>query len=373
MQKSKFLTGKATAVVSGIVNSFLAISKIIAGIFTNSSALLADGIHSLTDLLSDFFTYVMLHISQGDADETHPYGHGKFDTFGAFFIAGILFITGIGIMWQGVNKYLEGHMELAFGEWALFFAFVSIVANEGLFFYCKHVGEKIRSRVIVANAWHHRTDSLSSVTALIGIGGSMAGYPFLDVFAAIVISIILCKAAWDIGSRSFNELVDGAVEKSTIKKIGKLVLSQEGVKSMHHLRARTIGADIFVDIHVEVDPYISVSEGHAISENVEHCLKDNIETVNDVVVHIDPYNEESGPYPEKYSRKKLENNIYSIVKTITPKAEVHKITLHLLRAELSAEICFKSNTKVTSSQAKEIQTLLQKKGFVQVSLSVLVR
>lgn len=372
MGRAIFLTGKATAVVSGVVNSLLAASKIVAGIFTNSSALFADGLHSLTDLLSDFFTYVMLHISQEDADEDHPYGHGKFDTFGAFFIAGILFISGIGIMWQAVDKYLEGHAELIFGEWALFFAFLSIIANEGLFYYCKYVGDRTKSKVITANAWHHRVDSLSSVTALVGISGAMAGYPLLDVFAAVVIAIILCKAAWDIGAKSFNELVDGAVEKSTIKKIGKLVLAEEGVKSMHHLRARTLGADIFVDIHVEVDPYISVSEGHAISENVEHCLKDNIEYVSDVVVHIDPYNEESGPYPKHYSRKELENNIYSIVKTVISGAEIYRLTLHLLREELSAEICFKAGTGVTTAQADKIKTLLKEEGFVNVSIAVLV-
>jgi cation diffusion facilitator family transporter len=367
---SNFLhNGKATAIVSAVVNTFLSVCKIIAGLYTNSSALFADGVHSLTDLLSDVFTYFMLHVSQEDADESHPYGHGKFDTFGAFFIAALLFFSGLGIMLHAGYKYIDGHTALSMGEIALMFAFISILANEGLYLYCKKVGENINSPIIVANAWHHRVDSLSSIAALLGIAGAMAGFPILDVFAAVVIAIILCKAAWDIGFKAFNDLVDGAVEKSSIKKMGQLIIKEEGVKSMHFLRARTLGADIFVDVHVEVDPYISVSEGHAISENVEHCLKSNIDHVSDVTVHIDPYNEEGGPYPEHYSRKKLEKNICTIIQTILPKAEYDKIVLHLLREELSVEICFKENTKLNSAEIKKVKTLLKKEGFVKIELT----
>lgn len=367
---TKFLhNGKATAVVSAVVNALLSIGKIIAGLITNSSALFADGVHSLTDLLSDIFTYFMLHVSQEDADESHPYGHGKFDTFGAFFIAALLFFSGIGIMLHAGYKYVDGHTAISLGELALFFAVISILANEGLYLYCKKVGENVKSKIIIANAWHHRVDSFSSFAALVGIIGSMAGYPILDVIAAIVIAIILCKAAWNIGLKAFNDLVDGAVDKATIKKMGQLIIKEEGVKSMHVLRARTLGSNIFVDVHVEVDPYISVSEGHAISENVEHCLKDNIEHVFDVTVHIDPYNEESGPYPKHFSRKKLEKVIKNAIKQVSPQEKIEKITLHLLREEISAEICFKAGTKISEKEVKKIKTLLKKEGFLKVELT----
>jgi cation diffusion facilitator family transporter len=362
--------GKATTIVSGFVNGFLALSKIVVGLFTNSSALFADGIHSLTDLLSDFFTYIMLRISQEDADESHPYGHGKFDTFGAFFIAAILFFSGVGIMTHAIHKYLDGHATLSMGGLAVIFAGLSIAANEGLYFYCKKVGKNINSPIVIANAWHHRMDSLSSIIALVGIVGAILGFPLLDVIAAVIIAIILCKASWDIGAKAFNDLVDGAVDRATIKKMGQLIIQEDGVVSLHHLRARTLGADIFVDVHVEVDPYISVSEGHAISENVEHSLKNNIKHVEDVTVHIDPYNEESGPYPEHFSRKELEKMVKKAIKNAAPKAKVKQVLFHVLREELGVEITFQKNTTITKTHAEKVKTLLKKEGFVHVQFSI---
>lgn len=275
------------------VNLVLAVIKIAGGIIGQSQALLADGIHSLSDLASDAMVLIAVKHASEDADEDHPYGHARYETLATVALGIILIVVAGGIAYDAITR-LENPDEIAVPAlFTLIIAAISILSNEGLYHATHAVAQKIRSPLLEANAWHHRSDAISSIVVLVGIGATFIGYPVLDAVAAILVALMIAKIGLDLSRQSARELVDTALEPEMVKQIKQTILSVDGVRELHLLRTRRMGHNALVDVHIQAAPKLSISEGHHITECVETSLKDKFEAINDVTVHIDPENDET--------------------------------------------------------------------------------
>jgi cation diffusion facilitator family transporter len=254
--------------------------------------LLADGLHSLSDLIIDFMVIIGGHWSLQEADEEHPYGHQRIETAMTLFISIFLIFTG------GIIAYdaLRGMMHPAFHQtqtFALFLAIFSAVANEGLFRYTLKMNHQIDTNLLKACAWHHRSDALTSIVVVIGILASVLGFKRLDNLAAIFVGFIIIKMGWDYTWDSIQQLIDRGVELETNDAITDAIQITPGVEKIHQLRTRLMGQDIYVDVHVLVDPFISVSAGHYIAQDVHRQLMQKFPRIKDVTVHIDSEDDET--------------------------------------------------------------------------------
>jgi cation diffusion facilitator family transporter len=271
----------------------LGIAKIVGGFISTSTALIADGVHSLSDLFTDFIVIYAAKHSHREADAEHPYGHGRIETLATVALGLSLMAVAIGIAWDAVSRLFHPDRLWHPGVLALVLASLSIVVKEGLYHYSMGIARKYRSNMLKANAWHSRTDAISSVIVVIGILGSMAGLNYLDAIAAIGVAFMIVKISWDLTWHSVRELIDTGLEPERIAAIRESILHVDGVKALHILRTRRMGGDALVDVHIQVAPTISVSEGHHISETVRQQVIQEIDEVADVMVHIDPEDDES--------------------------------------------------------------------------------
>ncbi|MBI1363786.1 MAG: cation diffusion facilitator family transporter [Proteobacteria bacterium] len=330
--------GRVTSLVSAAVNMSLVAIKLVLGTLSGSAALIADGIHSLADLLTDVLTLVTVQIGRTEADDSHPYGHGKFETFGALALAIVLFLTGVFLFYEAaVQLYTHAPLK-PLPAYALYAALISVFANEALFRYCLREGKRVNSNVIIANAWHHRADGLSSLAALFGIGLSVAGFPLFDPIAAAAVALVVMKMSVKIGLESFDELVDAAVDTDTQNQINVLITEAAGVRDCHMMRARKLGGHILVDVHVDVDSHISVSEGHLVAERVEHMLKEKVDGVTDVIVHIDPKGG-GAVSPHAARRSTLKKHILDTLQAEAPAIKTEPyIVLHYFDHHIETDI-----------------------------------
>ncbi len=279
-------------ILSVFVNVSLSGLKLAGGIIGQSNALIADAVHSLSDLATDALVIFATRMGSAEADDDHPYGHVRFETAATLALSLLLVIVAFGIMTDAVNRLFTPDTLLRPGLLALVVAAVSIVANEILFQYGMRVARKWRSPLLKANAWHHRSDAISSVVVLIGIGGAMSGLSYLDSVGAIVVAVMIAKIGWDLGWPSIRELVDTAAEPDTLDAIRTSIAEVEGVEALHLLRTRRMGENILIDVHIVVPPKVSVSEGHQTAERVRAHVMDAVAEVTDVTVHIDPEDDE---------------------------------------------------------------------------------
>jgi len=275
-----------------IVNLLLSVGKLVFGYIGHSQALIADGLHSLSDLVSDAMVLLATHHSNIDADEDHPYGHARYETFATITLAVLLTVVGVGIGIDAINRLLDYQNIATPAYLTLIIAGISILSKEVLYQYTMIVARRVKSKLLEANAWHHRSDAISSIVVFVGIAGAILGYPLLDSLAAIVVALMICKIAWDLGHQSFQELVDTGLEQETLQAMEAAILDIDGVEQMHMLRTRRMGHSALADVHILVSPKLSVSEGHQISEAVEMALIDQFDEVNDITVHIDPEDDE---------------------------------------------------------------------------------
>jgi len=279
------------------INIILTILKFFAGIFGNSAAMIADAVHSFSDFVTDLIVIFSFRIVNEPADETHDYGHGKFETLASLIVGGTLLLVGIGILWTGVDRIIEiiyGEVVPRPGFIALIAAAVSIVVKEILYQYQVVVGRKINSKAIIANAWHHRSDALSSVATLFGIGGAYFlgdRWRILDPAAAVLVSFAIMKIAYDIGWDSIKELLEFSLGSEEKEKIYNIIRSVNGVINPHNLRTRKVGNYPVIDIHIEVISSLTVEDAHNIVEEVEIQLRKQYAEEAIINVHVDPENQ----------------------------------------------------------------------------------
>ena len=281
-------------IIGSIVNLLLLIFKFLAGIFGHSAAMIADAVHSLSDFITDIIVILFVRISSKPADSTHRYGHGKFETLASAIIGCILLGVGVGIFVSGVRSIVgvyRGEVLVAPSMLALIAAVVSIAFKEGLYQYTVYKGRRLNSQVVVANAWHHRSDAFSSIGTLLGIGGAIFGgekWRVLDPIAAMVVSAFIIKAAISILKMSLDELLEHSLPKEVEQEIRQIILSVEGVSSPHHLRTRRVGSNYAIEVHIRMDGALSLHDAHQITSIVEDGLKKHFGENTIVTIHTEP-------------------------------------------------------------------------------------
>ena len=274
--------------MSVIVNIALSCTQSVVGVMSKSQGLVADGIHSLSDLIADFVVLFASHKSKEDADEGHPYGHLRFETAASMVLGILLLIVGVGMIGSAVFKLETPESIPTVHIAALWVAIAALVAKELLFRFMLRVAKKVKSSLLVANAWHARSDAASSLVVGIGIVGNLAGYPILDPIAALVVGGMIAKMGWSFTWDSLHDLMDRSADEQEVETIRNTLKNTPGIKGVHDLRTRKMGDMIIVDAHIEVDASITVEEGHAIAV----CARENVMQIHRVLnlmTHVDPW------------------------------------------------------------------------------------
>jgi cation diffusion facilitator family transporter len=294
MTETRLQKGERVIWLGFFINIVLTTGKLLAGFFGRSSAMIADGIHSLSDLITDVVVLVFFKISDKEKDEKHPYGHGKFETFSAFIIALILFFVGLWIFYEGMTKIVSVVKGAVLPQphlitlWA---ALISIVVKELLYQYTNFIGKQIDSPAIIANAWHHRSDAFSSIGVAIGIAGAIflgQKWVVLDPIAGVIVSIFIMKMAVELSLPSIQELMEASLPEETIKKIETLIMEDHQIRSYHKLRTRKIGETCAIDVHIQLDHTISLVQAHNISGALCKRIRETFGEKTQVNVHAEP-------------------------------------------------------------------------------------
>ena len=295
MNKSERLTKARRVTWIGMIwNILLTILKFIIGFISRSNALIADAVHSLSDFASDISVLIGLKVAAKPVDHDHNYGHGKFETLSAIIVGLMLFIVGIGILWNSITiiyDHFNGEVLVRPGSLALYALVASILVKEGLYQYTIKSGQTLHSQVLIANAWHHRSDAFSSIAVLIGVSGAILlgdRWVILDPISAGLVSILILKIAAQTSFNSFNELMEVSLGKERQKEILALVSEVPGVNVPHNLKTRKIGNTVAIDMHIKVDKNLSIVKAHDISTLVEDKLKDSFGTDSFISIHVEP-------------------------------------------------------------------------------------
>ena len=278
------------SLVSIVGNLVLSVFKLIAGVFAHSAAMISDAVHSSSDVFSSIVVIIGVKISSKESDKEHPYGHERLECVAAIVLATILAITGLAIGYVAFTKIIGGNYDTIVtpGVLALVAAVVSILVKEAMFWYTRFYGKKLDSSALMADAWHHRSDALSSIGALIGIGGARLGFPVMEPIASLVICVFICVAALDIFKDAISKMIDQACDAETEEALRQVVLKQDGVLGIDLLHTRVFGNKIYVDLEISADGERPLKETHAIAEKVHDVLEETFPKIKHIMVHVNP-------------------------------------------------------------------------------------
>lgn len=337
--EARYREMRKVTLIGSVIDFLLGVFKILFGWLANSQSLIADGVHSFSDLATDFVVLYAAKHGSREADEEHPYGHGRIETLATAGLGVALIVVAIGIGWDAVSRLFEPERLLKPGIWALVIALVSVVSKEWIYHYTMRVARRVRSPMLEANAWHSRTDAISSIVVVIGVGGTMLGLDYLDAIAAVGVALMVAKVGYDLGWESLHELADTALEQERVEKIRKAIMTVDGVRHLHLLRSRKVGHEALVDVHVQVDPWLSVSEGHMIAIAVEEAAKASLDEVTDVTVHIDPEDDEEAPPCEGLPlRSEALQILESAWKQTGCDGKWERIQLHYIQGQIHVDV-----------------------------------
>jgi cation diffusion facilitator family transporter len=321
--------------------------------------LIADGMHSLSDLVCDFLVLIASHHSKNPADEGHPYGHGRVETAASFVLGAILVATGGTIMVTAAIKLQNIEQLPAVAPLALWVALIALLCKELLFRYMLGVGEKLRSPMLIANAWHARSDAASSLVVAVGIGANLMGFMYADSIAAILVGFMIVRMgivfAWD----AFQELIDAGLSLEEVDSIRQTLIDTQGVVSLHELRTRRMAHRALVDAHILVDPRISVSEGHSIAEHARERVLKSHQMVSEVLVHVDPEDdlEHDSNALRMPGREALLEKLAPLIMDL---AKPQRVVFHYIAGKIEAELYLAHDAFKTSAALKKAQTKLDK-------------
>ena len=353
-QQYRYNAIQKVTLIGSAVDLSLGVAKVLVGLWANSQALVADGVHSFSDLATDFFVLYVARHSNKAADEDHPYGHGRIETLATVALGATLILVAIGIAYGSIQRLQSPDVIAIPSMLALVVALVSVVAKEWIYHYTMRVAKKHRSDMLVANAWHSRSDAISSVVVAVGIVGAMNGFIYMDAIAAVIVALMVANIGFKLVLASARELIDTALDPEDIKKIDQLIHNVEGVRAVHMLRSRKSAGNAFIDVHIQVDPRISVSEGHQIGETVRHQLLKNIEIVEDVTIHIDPEDDEieraCGHLPARADVLAALQGCWQPYVT----TETDDITLHYLAGIVDVELALTIDVVTDNESARQL-------------------
>ena len=283
-------TAVKVSMVSIIGNAVLTLFKILAGVFANSGAMISDAIHSASDVFSSIIVIIGVKLAAKKSDKDHPYGHERFECVAAIVLAVILLVCGLFIGHEAIEKIGAGNtgeLEVP-GMLALIAAIVSIVSKEAMYWYTRFYAKRLDSGALMADAWHHRSDALSSIGALIGIAGAMLGYPLMDTIASLVICIFIVKAAYDIFKDAIGKMVDRSCSEEVEQEISSFASEQEGVLGVDTIKTRMFGNRIYVDIKIFADGEITLTQSHRIAKQVHNAIEHRFDKVKHITVYVKP-------------------------------------------------------------------------------------
>jgi len=338
--KVRYQATRKVTLVGMFVNVFLAAAQLLGGFFAHSQALIADGVHTLSDLASDVVVLQAAKMASKDADDDHPYGHGRFETVATVILGLALAGVAVGIALNAIDRIMNPERLLQPEPIALLFAALAIISKEGLYQYTMSVAKQIDSKMLKANAWHHRSDAVSSVLVAVGVAGSVfLEIPWLDAVAAVLVAIMIFYMGVRLILDSTMELVDTALEPEKTAEISQFISAIEGVDQMHMLRTRKMGNTVLADVHLQVNSYLSVSEGHFIAETVINKLRKKFPEMHDITVHIDPEDDETAsPSKGLPSRNEIMAKIYPAMQQAGVDQDISNIVLHYIDGKIEIEI-----------------------------------
>ncbi|MBQ6465376.1 MAG: cation transporter [Oscillospiraceae bacterium] len=282
-------TATKVSLVSVAGNAVLSFFKLLAGILAHSGAMISDAVHSASDVLSSFIVIIGVKLSVKEADREHPYGHERFECVAAIILAAVLAATGLLIGYRAVAAVrARGEAQVVPGLLALIAAVVSIAAKEAMYWYTRHYAKRLNSPALMANAWHHRSDALSSVGALFGIAGARLGYPIMEPLASLLICVFILKAAYDIFRDAMKKMVDRACDAETEQHIAECVKAHPAVLGIDRLQTREFGSRIYVDLEIRLDGGLSLVEAHEIAEQVHDKIEQEFPSIKHIMVHVNP-------------------------------------------------------------------------------------
>lgn len=276
------------SIITIIINVFLAIIKFIAGFMAHSGAMISDAVHSLSDVLSTFIVIAGMKMSNKANDAEHPYGHERIECVSAIILSVMLALVGVGIGYTGITNIFSGKGIEVPGKLALLVAIISIAVKEWMYWYTRNTAKKVNSDALMADAWHHRSDALSSVGSFLGIGGALLGFPVLDPIASVIICIFIIKASVDIFIESINKMVDHACDSETVNRIKDIILSHDEIISLDTLKTRMFGSKIYVDVEFSLDKNMTLQAAHDIADSIHDEIEEKIPDVKHCMIHVNP-------------------------------------------------------------------------------------
>ncbi|MEH6652421.1 MAG: cation diffusion facilitator family transporter [Motiliproteus sp.] len=325
--------------VGAILDAILGVAKILVGVLYASHALVADGIHSLSDLVTDFMVVVIVNFSHAEPDEAHPYGHERFETLGTVALGFLLVAVAGAMAYESTLNLFAGDTATIPGWPALVIAFISLIAKEWAFRYTLAAGQKIKSDLLIANAWHSRTDAYSSVVVFIGIGGAMLGLPWLDSLAAVGVAIFVAKIGWDLSWKSLQELVDTALPQSELQAFTEVAKTVEGVVDVHSFKSRKMGSKQLLELHLQVSPYISASEGHYIGDTVVMRLLKEFPSIGNIIFHIDTEDDDDPVMCQLLPlRSEVKQVIDTALQQVAPQLQRSRLNLHYINGKIEIDL-----------------------------------
>lgn len=277
------------SVISIILNCLLTLIKFISGVISKSSAMISDSVHSLSDVLSTFVVIIGVKISNKKADSDHPYGHERIECVSAIILSGMLFIIGALIGINGIKNVTNSSNLVMPGVLALIASIISIISKEAMYQYTIRVSKKINSAALKADAWHHRSDALSSIGSFIGILGSRLGFKIFDPLASVIISLCIIKVSIDIFKDAIDKMVDKSCDKEVINKVISVIEKNESVKNIDDIKTRQFGNKAYVDVEISVDENLLLKDAHKVAEEIHNSVENEINIVKHCMVHVNPY------------------------------------------------------------------------------------
>ena len=353
--ESRYRASRRVTWVSVVWNLLLTIAQIVIGVIGHSQALVADGMHTLSDFITDFMVLFALKHSRKGADEDHPYGHARFETAVTMILGLMLLAVGIGIAVSAGMRLYSAQSFVVPSAITLWIAVITLFAKEGLYRYTMLIADRFDSNMLRANAWHHRSDALSSLIVAAGIGGSLLGFGYFDSVAALIVALMVAKVGVDLAWQSLRELVDTGLAPDDLDSIRKTILAVSGVKALHLLRTRRVGGQALADVHIIVDDHVSVSEGHQISEVVRQKLIREIAPVTDVMVHIDTEEDVDSPSCARLPlRDEIEKRLGQYFRDIPEAPQIRHTTLHYLNGRIDIELRLPLTAIANPAEAEQL-------------------
>ena len=352
-------TTQRVTLIGAAVNCGLASLQIVFGVLGKSQALLADGIHTLSDLVTDFIVLYASRRSSREADKAHPYGHGRIETLASMLLGVILGMVGIGIGIRGVESILEPPQS---GPEVItvFFAFIAIVAKEGLYRYTLNAARATHSAMLESNAWHHRSDALSSIVVLVGISAQLLGIAYMDAVAAIIVACMISWMGLRLTRNALSELIDTGLDLDLVEQVRTAMMANPSVVGVHNLRSRSMGGLGYIDAHIEVDPDLTVSEAHYIAHRIEHHVKKRFPKIIDVQIHIDPIDDKirDSVLARLPDRQRIEQDLAQAWGGSDASASIQQTKLHYLDTLIEIDLVLPASMCSLEHQA-DIENLRQ--------------